>query len=76
MSDTITGILKRLGRQQFVVRTPDRSYRKDQLEIMVSPELAKRYAFKVCPMCEYTNMNGSDICFGVEQSKVLTRLCI
>jgi transcription termination factor Rho len=44
MSDTITGILKPLGRQQFVVRTPDRSYRKDQLEIMVSPELARRYA--------------------------------
>ena len=44
MSDTITGILKRVGRQQIVVRTGDRSYRKDQLEIMVSPELARQYA--------------------------------
>jgi len=43
MSNTITGILKRIGRQQFVVRTADRSYRKDQFEIMVSPELARRY---------------------------------
>ncbi len=44
MSDAITGILKRLGRQQFVVRTPDRSYRKAQLEIMVSPKLVREYA--------------------------------
>ncbi|MBW8035344.1 MAG: transcription termination factor Rho [Planctomycetes bacterium] len=44
MSDTITGILKRVGRQQFVVRTGDHSYRKDQIEIMVLPELAKQYA--------------------------------
>ena len=44
MSNTITGILKRIGKQQFVVRTPDRSYRKDQLEIMVSSELARQYA--------------------------------
>ena len=43
MSDTITGILKRMGRQQFVVRTPDRSYRKGQLEIMVSSELTSQY---------------------------------
>jgi transcription termination factor Rho len=43
MSDTITGILKRVGRQRFVVRTGDRSYRKDQLEIRVSPELARQY---------------------------------
>jgi len=44
MSDTITGILKRIDRQ-FVVRTADRSYRKGQVEIMVSPELARQYAF-------------------------------
>lgn len=43
MSDTITGILKRVGRQQYVVRTGDHSYRKDQLEIMVLPQLAKQY---------------------------------
>ena len=43
MSDLITGILKRVGRQQYVVRTVDRSYRKDQLEVMVSPELARQY---------------------------------
>ena len=44
MSDTITGILKRVGRQQFVVRTGDHSYRKGQIEIMVLPELAGKYA--------------------------------
>jgi transcription termination factor Rho len=44
MSDIITGILKRVGRQQFVVRTGDRSYRKHQHEIRVSPELARQYA--------------------------------
>ena len=44
MSDTITGILKRTGRQQFVVRSADRSYRKEQFEITVSPELARKYA--------------------------------
>ena len=44
MSDTITGILKRVGRQQFVVRTGDRSYRKGQFEIVVSPGLARQYS--------------------------------
>jgi transcription termination factor Rho len=44
MSDKITGILKRIDRGQFVVRTGDRSYRKNQFEIMVSPQLAAQYA--------------------------------
>ena len=44
MPDIVTGILKRVGRQQFAVRTAVRSYRKDQFEIMVSPELARQYS--------------------------------
>jgi len=43
MADTITGILKDLGRQQFVLRTPERSYRKVQPEIMISPQLVRKY---------------------------------
>jgi len=43
MSDKITGILKSIGRGQFVVRTAERSYRQVQFEIMVSPELARQY---------------------------------
>jgi transcription termination factor Rho len=43
MSETITGILKHLSRQQFVVRVAGRSYRKDQAEIMVSNQLTRQY---------------------------------
>ena len=46
MSDTVTGILKHVGRSQFVLRTADRSYRKDQAEIVVSPELPRKYVLR------------------------------
>ncbi len=44
MSDAISGILKRVGRGQFAVRSGDRSYRKGRFEVMVSGELARKYA--------------------------------
>ena len=39
MADTITGILKNVNKQQFAVRTAERSYRKAASEIMVRPDL-------------------------------------
>jgi len=42
-SETVTGILKRLNNQQFAVRTLDRSYRPGPVEIMVQPELVRRF---------------------------------
>jgi transcription termination factor Rho len=39
MDDTITGILKSVNKQQFAVRTAERSYRKAASEIMVQPDL-------------------------------------
>ena len=64
MSDKITGILKRIDRGQFVVRTGDRSYRKVQFEIMVSTELARQY-----PLCEGAAVTGL-----VERKKGKARL--
>jgi len=43
MADTTTGILKRLSKQQFVVRTADRAYRPERAEVMVHPDLARRF---------------------------------
>ena len=64
MSDTITGILKCVGRQQCVVRTGDRSYRKGQLEIMVLPEFARQYALS----------EGASVTGQVEQKNGKTRM--
>ena len=64
MSDTITGILKRVSGQQFVVRTGDRSYRKAQLEIMISPQLAR----------QYTLSEGAAVTGQVERKKGQARL--
>jgi transcription termination factor Rho len=44
MAETITGILKPLSKQQFAVRTAKRSYRPAGGEIMVNPDLARRFA--------------------------------
>jgi transcription termination factor Rho len=44
MGDTITGILKPLGKQQFAVRTAERSYRPAGGEIMVNPDMVRRFA--------------------------------
>ncbi len=43
MADTTTGILKRLSKQQFAVRTAKRSYRPVGSEIMVHPDIARRF---------------------------------
>jgi len=64
MSETISGILKHTGRGQFAVRTSDRSYRKGQFEIMVSPELARGYALS----------EGASVTGQVERKKGETRL--
>jgi transcription termination factor Rho len=44
MADTTTGILKRISKQQFAVRTADRAYRPGRAEVMVHPDLARRFA--------------------------------
>jgi transcription termination factor Rho len=43
MAETITGILKCVKKHQFVVRTADRSFRCGQTEMMVHPDLARRF---------------------------------
>jgi transcription termination factor Rho len=43
MSDTITGILKSVNKNQFAVRTAERSYRSGRHEIMVHPNLTNKY---------------------------------
>ena len=43
MTDTITGILKLVNKNQFAVRTAERSYRMGRGELMVQPDLASRY---------------------------------
>jgi len=43
MGQSITGILKSLGRQQFAVRTAERSYRRGTTEVMVHPDLVNRF---------------------------------
>ena len=44
MADTITGILKRVNKLQFAVRSPDRSYRPGPVEVMVHPNLTQYFA--------------------------------
>ena len=43
MADTITGIIKRLNKEQFSVRTAKRSYRKAGSEVMIHPEIVRRF---------------------------------
>lgn len=44
MAETITGILKRVNKDQFAVRIAERSYRSAGSEIMVHPDLSARFA--------------------------------
>ena len=44
MTNTITGILKRINKGQFAIRTADRSYRSGQSEVRVHPDLNRRFA--------------------------------
>jgi len=41
MADTITGIIKRIKKQQYVIRTAERSYRPGPAEVMVQPDLIR-----------------------------------
>ncbi|MHC4170048.1 MAG: transcription termination factor Rho [Planctomycetota bacterium] len=43
MADIITGIVKRIGKQQFAVRTAKRSYRPAGAEVMIHPDIARRF---------------------------------
>jgi len=44
MADTITGILTCVNKQQFAVRTAERSYRGGSPELMVHPDLVRDFA--------------------------------
>ena len=44
MTDTITGILKSAGKQRFVIRTAERSYRPGPVEVAVQGDIARRFA--------------------------------
>jgi transcription termination factor Rho len=44
MADTTTGILKRVKKQRFAVRSPDRSYRPGPVEVMVHTDLTRHLA--------------------------------
>jgi len=44
MAETITGILKFINKQQFAIRTSDLSYRSGRSEVMVHPDLNRRFA--------------------------------
>ena len=41
MADTITGILKRINKQQFAIRTAERSYRPGPSEVIVQPDITR-----------------------------------
>jgi len=41
--DTVTGILKRINNQQFALRSLERSYRSGPVEVMVQPDLVRRF---------------------------------
>jgi transcription termination factor Rho len=43
MANTTVGILKRINKQQFAVRTADRAYRPGRSEVMVLPDLTRRF---------------------------------
>jgi transcription termination factor Rho len=44
MTDTTTGILKCISKLRFAIRTADRSYRPGPAEVMVHPDLTRRFA--------------------------------
>jgi transcription termination factor Rho len=43
MSDTITGIIKRINKDQFSLRTTERSYRPSPSAAGIAPDLVRRY---------------------------------
>ncbi|MHC4333366.1 MAG: hypothetical protein ACYSUV_06385, partial [Planctomycetota bacterium] len=44
MADTTAGIIKCIGKQQFAIRSADRSYRPGLTEVMVHPDLTRGLA--------------------------------
>jgi len=58
-TEVIHGVLKRIDKQQFAVRTADKSYRPRHPEVLVLPELMRRY-----PLVEGASATGQ-----VEQRK-------
>ncbi|OHB64018.1 MAG: transcription termination factor Rho [Planctomycetes bacterium RBG_13_62_9] len=52
-TESVRGILKRIDRQQFAVRTAERSYRPRHPEVLVLPELIRRY-----PLVEGAGVTG------------------
>ncbi|MBW8042211.1 MAG: transcription termination factor Rho [Planctomycetes bacterium] len=43
MADTTTGILKCVSKRQFAVRTADRAFRPGRAEVLVHPDLTRRF---------------------------------
>jgi transcription termination factor Rho len=43
MADTITGILKNINKQQFAIRTAERSYRPGPVDVIVQPDIVRRF---------------------------------
>ena len=64
MSNVSTGILKRVGKQQYAIRTAERSYRPGRGEIMVQTNLVKRLALA----------EGAAVSGQIEQRKGKSRL--
>jgi len=44
MAEAISGIIKSIGKKQFSIRTAKRSYRPGPAEVMVHPDLTRRFA--------------------------------
>ena len=49
MTDTVTGILKRVNKGQYAVRSAERSYRRGPGEITVHPNLVRQFGLIVTP---------------------------
>jgi len=64
MTDTITGILKNINKQQFAIRTAKRSYRPGPVEVMVQPDLIRGLNLK----------EGAIVTGGTERNKGKRRL--
>jgi transcription termination factor Rho len=64
MADTTTGILKCVSKQQFAIRTADRSYRPGRTEVMVHPDITGRFALA----------EGATVTGQVERKKRKSRL--
>ena len=64
MADTITGILKSINKQQFAIRSPERSYRPGRTEVTVPPDMIRSLGL----------VKGAAVTAHVEQKKGKSRL--